>query len=51
MQLHDRFDSIKAAYKAIRQYVLNNRELFKDGKSNQKRFSIACKEPSCGFGI
>jgi hypothetical protein len=51
MQLHDRFDSIEAACEAIRQYVLNNGESFKGGKSNQKRFSIACKEPSCGFGI
>jgi hypothetical protein len=51
MQLHDRFDSIEAACKAIRQYVLDNRESFKGGKSDQKRFSIKCKERGCGFGI
>jgi hypothetical protein len=49
MQLHDRFDSIEAAYQAIRRYV--NGESFKSGKSDQKQFTINCKEHGCGFGI
>jgi hypothetical protein len=51
MQYGDKFDSIKAAREAIRRYVLDNGESFKGGKSDKKRFSIKCKEPSCGFGI
>jgi MuDR family transposase len=51
MQLHNQFDSIEAACEAIRRYVLDNGESFKGVKSDQKRFSIACKEDSCGFSI
>jgi hypothetical protein len=51
IQLHDQFDSIKATYKAIQQYVLNNRESFKGGKLNQKQFTINCKECSYRFSI
>jgi hypothetical protein len=51
MQPHDRFDSIEAAYEAIQRYVLDNEESFKGGKSDQKQFTINCKERGCGFGI
>jgi MuDR family transposase len=51
MQLHDRFESIAAAHEAIKRYVLDNGESFRCNKSDKKRYSIICKEDSCGFGI
>ena len=51
MQLHDRFESIAAAREAIKRYVLDNGESFRCNKSDKKRYSIICKEDSCGFGI
>jgi len=51
MQLGDQFQSIDAACEAIRRHVLDNSESFKLAKSDKKRFSIICKEQSCGFRI
>jgi hypothetical protein len=51
MQLHDHFETIKAAREAIKRYVLDNGESFKVDLSDKKRYSIICKERGCGFGI
>ncbi len=51
MQLHDQFESIEVAREAIRRYVLDQGESFKLIKSDQKRFSICCKDNDCGFRI
>jgi hypothetical protein len=50
MQLHNQFESIKAARDAITHFVLNEGEFFHVEKSNKKRFTIVCKE-RCGFWI
>lgn len=51
MQLHNRFETIKAACEAIKRYVLDNRESFKVDLSDKKRYSIICKERGCRFSI
>ena len=51
MQQGDKFNFINIAYKAIKQYVLNNSKLFKLKKSNKKQYSIVCKEIACDFAI
>jgi hypothetical protein len=51
MQLYDHFETIKAARKAIKQYVLNNGESFKVDLFDKKQYSIICKERSCRFSI
>jgi hypothetical protein len=51
MQLHNHFETIKAVCKAIKRYVLDNRESFKVDLSNKKWYSIICKERGCRFGI
>jgi hypothetical protein len=51
MQLHDHFETIKAAHKAIKRYVLNNGESFKVDLSDKKQYSIICKEHGCRFSI
>jgi cytochrome c553 len=50
MQLHDQFESIKAARDAITRFVLDKGESFHVEKSDKKRFLILCKE-RCGFRI
>lgn len=50
MQLHDQFESIKAARDAITRFVLDEGESFHVEKSDKKRFTIIYKE-RCGFRI
>lgn len=49
MQLGDRFESIEAACEAIKRYVLDEGESYRE-KSDKKRFTIVCKD-RCGLRI
>jgi hypothetical protein len=51
MQKGDRFESIAAAYDAIKAYILNQGESFKTVASDKKRYMLACKDKACGFKI
>jgi tagatose-1,6-bisphosphate aldolase len=51
MQKGNKFESIAAARKAIKAYVLDQGESFKTMASNKKRYIIGCKDQACDFKI
>lgn len=51
MQKGDEFESVDAARKAIKAYVLDQGESYKTVASNKKRYIIKCKDNGCDFRI
>jgi hypothetical protein len=51
MQLGDRFESIDAACKAVKAFVLDLGESFLTVAVDKKRYIIRCKDKSCSFQI
>jgi hypothetical protein len=51
MQLGDQFESIDAACKRVKAFVLDQGESFLTVASNKKRYIIRCKEKPCDFWI
>ena len=51
MQLGDRFQSIEAACKAVKSFVLDDSESFLTVASDKNRYIIRCKEKPCNFQV
>jgi hypothetical protein len=51
MQRGDRFESIDAAYEAVKAFVLDQGESFLTVASDKKRYIIRCKDRPCNFRI
>src|SRR5439155_21396520 len=51
VKLGDHFSTISTAREAIQQFVLYNGESYKTQHSDQRRYTIYCKNRSCKFRI
>ncbi len=51
MELHDEFQSIEDARRAVKAFVLDQGESYKIINLDKKRYTIACKDSNCKFQI